>query len=110
MKFKYNDGGRKKAGYKGQDNDCVVRAIAIVLEIPYKDVYDALYNPRGVYIETYDKYLVERGYRYKRFRRKELPPGRLIIRIDRHIYAVLDGVVNDTHNWNQKIFGYYEKV
>ena len=42
MKFIYNDGGRKQAGYKGQAGDCVARAIAIASEQPYQTVYDIL--------------------------------------------------------------------
>jgi uncharacterized protein (DUF111 family) len=37
--WKFDDGGRAKAGYKG---DCVCRAIAIATGIPYRDVYDAI--------------------------------------------------------------------
>ncbi len=42
MKFQYNDGGRAAAGYKGRAGDCVCRSIAIVTEMPYQEVYDAL--------------------------------------------------------------------
>lgn len=44
MPYQYNDGGRAVAGYKGTTNDCVVRACAIVLNKPYKEVYNALYE------------------------------------------------------------------
>lgn len=40
--FKYNDGGRKEAGYKGKTGDCVCRAICIVTAKPYQEVYDTL--------------------------------------------------------------------
>lgn len=42
MKFIYNDGGRKQAGYKGETGDCVVRSVAIASELPYKEVYENL--------------------------------------------------------------------
>ena len=42
MKFIYNDGGRAEAGFKGIAGDCVCRAIAIITEKPYREVYDAL--------------------------------------------------------------------
>ena len=29
MEFKFNDGGRAEAGYKGRTGDCTIRAIAI---------------------------------------------------------------------------------
>ena len=42
MEFVYNDGGRKNAGIKGEARYCVCRAIAIINEKPYQEVYDAL--------------------------------------------------------------------
>ena len=42
MKFIYNDGGRKEAGYKGDAGDCVCRAIAIATQRPYQEIYDRL--------------------------------------------------------------------
>lgn len=44
MKFQFNDGGRKDAGYKGNTGDCVCRSICIVTGLPYQQVYDALAN------------------------------------------------------------------
>jgi hypothetical protein len=38
--FVYDDGGRAAAGFKGSTGDCVVRAIAIAAERPYREVYD----------------------------------------------------------------------
>jgi transcriptional regulator with XRE-family HTH domain len=40
--FEHNDGGRAAAGFKGTCGDCVVRAIAIATEQPYREVYNAL--------------------------------------------------------------------
>lgn len=40
--FKYNDGGRALAGYKGDTGDCVTRAICNASGLPYQEVYDAL--------------------------------------------------------------------
>ena len=42
MEFNFNDGGRAKAGYKGRTGDCVTRAVAIVAELPYQEVYNRL--------------------------------------------------------------------
>lgn len=42
--FTYDDGGRAASGFKGTTGDCVVRAIAIASQRPYRDVYDALYE------------------------------------------------------------------
>lgn len=41
-KFRYSDGGRAKAGFKGQTGDCVTRAIAIAAGLPYRAVYDEI--------------------------------------------------------------------
>ena len=40
--YKYNDGGRKEAGFKGEARDCVCRAIVIASGRPYQEVYDRL--------------------------------------------------------------------
>ena len=37
-----NDGGRADAGFKGEAGDCVARAVAIVTDRPYADVYNEL--------------------------------------------------------------------
>ena len=42
MNFKYNDGGRVAAGFKGGTKDCVTRAIAIATGAPYQEVYDSI--------------------------------------------------------------------
>jgi hypothetical protein len=47
MDFKFNDGGRALAGFKGKTGDCVARAIAIAAELPYADVYKALAEGTG---------------------------------------------------------------
>ena len=74
MKYKYNDGGRKEAGWKGMAGDCAVRAITIATGKPYQEVYDAINEMaksertgkrirgkssarNGVYKRTFKKYL-----------------------------------------------------
>ena len=42
MKVVLTDGGRSQVGYKGDARDCVVRSIAIALDLPYQQVYDEL--------------------------------------------------------------------
>ena len=37
--FVCNDGGRQAAGFRGPAGDCVCRAVAIVTERPYREVY-----------------------------------------------------------------------
>jgi hypothetical protein len=40
MRYIYDDGGRKAAGYKGFTGDCCVRAFAIASGRPYQEIYD----------------------------------------------------------------------
>jgi len=50
--WEYDDGGRKRAGFKGTTGDCVVRAIAIAAELPYQQVYDELFAASREFAET----------------------------------------------------------
>jgi hypothetical protein len=141
LQWVFNDGGRQAAGYKGEAGDCVCRAIAIAACLPYQQVYDAL-NQRakqerpskqrrghssariGVHRPVYEAYLKELGWRWVttmrigqdckvHLCREELPVGRLIVSVSRHIVAVLDGVVHDTHDpgrgGTRCVYGYYVK-
>lgn len=42
LTWKYDDGGREAAGFRGKTRDCVTRAVAIALELDYRTVYAAL--------------------------------------------------------------------
>ena len=44
----YDDGGRKAAGFRGETNDCVCRAIAIVTGIPYNALPMPRKRPKGL--------------------------------------------------------------
>lgn len=139
MEWKFNDGGREAAGFKGSTGDCVVRAISIATERTYQEVYDAINElaqrerPRGkrkrssartgVARPTYDRYLKALGWHWYptmkigsgtkvHLRTGELPErGRLIVRVSKHICAVIDGVVHDTSDpsreGNRCVYGYY---
>lgn len=124
MKFIYNDGGRKEAGYKGTTGDCVVRAISIATQKPYQEIYDAINllgerehtgrrkrgksNARtGVYKYAIKKYMASIGWKWKptmfigsgcqvHLKEDELPKGRLLVTVSRHEVAVIDGVMHDT--------------
>jgi hypothetical protein len=126
MQFQYNDGGRAQAGYKGLAADCVVRSIAIATDRPYQEVYDAINGlaasmrqtkrargssaRTGVYRQVYDKYLRSLGWEFVptmgigtgcrvHLCDGELPmSGRIICRLSRHMCAVVDGVIHDTHD------------
>lgn len=128
MNFIYNDGGRETAGFKGNAGDCVVRAVAIATEQPYQIVYNVLSNgvrtqrltQRGSRkrsardgVNTNRKwfrhYMAELGWRWTptmhigsgckvHLHDGELPTGRLIVAVSRHLTTVIDGVVHDTHD------------
>lgn len=42
LRFVYDDGGRKLAGFRGEAGDCACRALAIVTGRPYREVYEAI--------------------------------------------------------------------
>ena len=126
MKWEFNDGGRSKAGYKGATNDCVCRSIAIVTGMPYQEVYDLIKlfgkkehrtrykteksHPRtGVWNPTVRKIMAHLGWewvpatkigsgRKVHLSANELPKGKLMVSISMHCTAVLDGVIQDTHD------------
>lgn len=141
--FQENDGGRAAAGYKGHAGDCVTRAIAIATGKPYQEVYDALNEVgktersskrrrgrkssarTGVFKPTYRKYLESLGWRFTatmgigtgckvHLRADELPPGRLIVVVSRHLCAVIDGVIHDTHDPSREgtrcVYGYFQRI
>jgi hypothetical protein len=133
MRYKYNDGGRKEAGFKGTTGDCVVRAIAIATNIPYRIVYTDLkamcrkqqggLSPRtGVARKTYDKYLRDLGWTWTptmaigsgckvHLDASELPAGRIICQVTHHLVAVVDGTINDLSDCSREgmrcVYGYY---
>lgn len=141
MNFQYNDGGRKDAGYKGEASDCVVRAIAIATEKPYQEVYDAVneigkseHNGKnkkgkssarnGVFKYTIKKYLTSLGWKWTptmfvgqgcktHLKASELPAGRIIVDVSKHMTVVINGVVHDTHdpsrNETRCVYGYWTK-
>ena len=49
----------------------------------------------------------------KRGERHELPTGRLIVAVSKHLTTMIDGVINDTHNPSRDgkrcVYGYYQK-
>lgn len=50
--WEHNDGGRKAAGFKGSTGDCVTRAIAIATGLPYREVYDELFERNRGFMNT----------------------------------------------------------
>lgn len=154
MNFIYDDGGRKAAGFKGDVGDCVVRAIAIATQLPYRQVYRNLQSevaemivhgrksqlrsslvfaaatgrasPRhGVHKQVFHAYLLGLGWTWTptmkigsgckvHLRADELPQGRIIASVSKHLVAVIDGVIHDTHDSSRDgtrcVYGYYSQV
>ena len=138
MEFMYDDGGPAAAGYKGRAGDCVVRAIAIAAQKPYQEVYDAINalaatetarvgrrssSRSGVGRKTYECCLNQLGWEWVatmqvgsgcrvHLRREELPKGRLVVRLSRHLTAVIDGVIHDIYNPDRRgsrcVYGYFK--
>lgn len=141
MKLMFNDGGRTAAGFRGRAGDCVARAIAIATGKPYREVYDALNalaaterigkrkkrkssSRDGVFPQTYSRYLLSLGWRWTptmsigsgcrvHLRPSELPGGNLIVRLSRHLTAVIDGELHDTHDCSRGgtrcVYGYFSR-
>jgi hypothetical protein len=140
MEFKYNDGGRKEAGYHGTTGDCVCRSIAIALELPYQTVYDDLNvlisshrktkmqkscsSRTGVNKKFYRKYLESKGWEWVatmqigtgckvHLKANELSKGRIITRLSGHLCAVVNGVINDTHDPSRDetrcVYGFFQR-
>jgi hypothetical protein len=141
MEFIFHDGGRGAAGFKGKTGDCVTRSIAIATNKPYQEVYDALNrlaqaeriskrkkrrssSRTGVYRQTYQRYLESLGWQWTstmsigfgcrvHLRASELPPGPLIVKVSRHLTAMIDGVLYDTHNCSRGgtrcVYGYLSR-
>ncbi len=140
MELKINDGGREAAGFKGSTGDCVTRSIAIITGKPYAEVYAAINDASkgerrgsrkrgissartGVYKATYKKYLASIGAVWTptmsigsgckvHLKASELPAGRLLVAVSKHLTAVIDGVIHDTHDCSRNetrcVYGYYQ--
>jgi hypothetical protein len=143
LPFVYDDGGRAAAGYKGETGDCVTRAIAIATGLDYQTVYDLVNEagkaerPRkrqknrssartGVYKPTTRSLLDWLGWTWVpqmgigtgcqvHLAVGELPvhTGTLIVKLSRHIAAVVDGKVHDINDpgrgGTRCVYGFWHK-
>jgi len=82
-------------------------------------------SPRdGVFRDVYDQYLKDLGWEFiptmsfgsgctTHLKADELPAGIIITRLSRHLCAVIDGIIHDTHNPSRGgtrcVYGYYAK-
>ena len=143
MQFVYDDGGRRAAGYKGQAGDCVCRAIAIASGMDYREVYELIGEEAklerpgstrrggrrssartGVFKATSKRLLGKLGFAWTptmkigsgcqvHLREGDLPNGRLVVKLSKHLVAVIDGVIHDTHDPSRDgtrcVYGYWSK-
>ena len=138
MKFIKNDGGRAAAGYKGTCGDCVARAVAIASGRDYEEVYAALADGMGSQRNTkkersarngvstkrkwFNDYMTNIGFKWTptmqigsgckvHLRDGEIPQGRLVVSLSRHMAAVIDGVIHDNYDPSRDgtrcVYGYY---
>lgn len=137
MPFVYDDGGRAAAGFRGETRDCAARSIAIATGEPYAEVYATINATgagerrrtirrsgarTGVQSDTIRKLMVAKGWRWVpcmaigagckvHLAVGELPMGRIIASVSKHVVAVIDGVIHDTHNpgrgGNRCVYGYF---
>lgn len=142
MRFQYDDGGRSKYFKTENVGDCVCRAIAIGTGEDYKAVYDRLNQMsktertsmrkqgrssarNGVYKQTFHKLLEEMGWTWHptmqigsgckvHMREDELPKGRVIVSLSKHLSCVIDGVIHDTYDCSRGetrcVYGYWTKA
>lgn len=142
MNWINNDGGRKAAGYIGLTGDCVTRAVAIATGKPYQEVYTEINaiaqteraskrrrgksNARtGVFKQTTRRYIESLGWKWTptmfvgqgckvHLKANELPGGRLIVAVSKHIVAIINGVIHDTHDCSRNetrcVYGYWQKA
>lgn len=75
--------------------------------------------------KVYEKYLISLGYKWVsimgigtgckvHLRADELPKSCLIVAVSKHLTAVIDGVIHDTHDCSREgtrcVYGYYIKI
>jgi hypothetical protein len=140
-RYRFDDGGRAAAGYRGKAGDCVVRAIAIATQRPYQEIYErvnraalrertgkrkrGISNARtGVYKSSIHRVMQELGWEWTptmqigsgctvHLRSDELPAGRLVVSVSKHLTAVIDGVICDTHDCSRRgmrcVYGYWRR-
>lgn len=141
MRYEYDDGGRRAAGYKTQTGDCVTRSVAIASGRPYQEVFDAMTRgnqtercaerqdrkkdaSKGVHTTRvwFKRYMLSLGFTWTptmkmgsgcrvHLRDGELPMGRLVVYVSRHLTAVVDGVIRDSHEpdrgGSRCVYGYW---
>jgi hypothetical protein len=131
--WRFDDGGRAEAGFKGVASDCAARAIAIATGRAYIEVYNDLAKRNadeggaqtareGISMKVMRAYMAENGWTWHPMMKigqgckvhlhpSELPGGKIIVRLSRHYAAVIDGVTHDNHDSTREgtrcVYGYW---
>lgn len=131
--FIKSDGGRAASGQFGRKKvgDCVTRAIAIAMQRDYTEVHEDLQklsgsNPdNGIRVQEkwFKQYMANFGFLWVptmsrgsgckvHLKPSELPSGRIVVRVSKHLVAVVDGVIHDTHDCSRAgtrcVYGYWK--
>lgn len=114
--FMATDAGRSQSRRPRQKNDCTVRALALTTGADYDATYDALAEAgrrcsQGFDFRTWAKDGVHNGFRFvwRPFPARRWawrmnpvtfamshPRGRYILRVSKHVFACIDGMLMDT--------------
>ena len=128
MTFRFNDGGRLEAGYKGTARDCVARALSIATGINYSIIYSELSEANksfcgkksarnGLNKKAYEPIFQKYGFKWnkapifagRKARCNDLT-GIVIAKQAHHVVAVIDGMPNDIWDSSEKmVYGYWAK-
>lgn len=129
MRYKYNDGGRSNYFAANKVGDCVTRSISIAKGKDYKQVYNEIkklvgYTPRnGIYKKDTKKVMAHFGGTWVscssigqkqrvHLNTEELPSGRIICQLSKHVTCVINGVINDTYDPSRDgtrlVYGYWK--
>lgn len=124
LPFVHDDGGRAASGYRGDASDCVVPAFSILLGRDYrnKEIGRARSARDGVPMKVIHAFARDNGLRWTptmsigsgtivHLRAGELPDVPLVARVTRHVCAVIDGTIRDTHDpsrdGTRAVYGYW---
>ena len=111
MNYKYHNANPHKRNI----DDCVIRAIRILTNRTWNDVYEELgdlANKDSMMMDSVvfvEKYLDSRYLRKCHYSKtleefvKEFPKGKYAVTMNGHITAVIDGVIYDTFNPSNRI-------
>jgi hypothetical protein len=122
------------AGYKKPKKDCVVRAIAIANEMTYAEANDLINQVagkdvdarnNGVNKKVWKDLMKQLGWTWTptmlvgsgckvHLVADELPMGRLVVSVSKHLTVMVDGVIHDVYpnvarGGKRAVYGYWKK-